>query len=47
MEIAKKLEKEIPKSVWAQVSLFKNYLEKNDGAKCGKINEYSFGKSEN
>ena len=31
-DVAKKLEKEIPESVWAQVSLFKNYIEKNDGA---------------
>ena len=35
-EVAKKLEKEIPESVWAQVSLFKNYLEKNDGASAVK-----------
>jgi len=35
-EVAKKLEKEIPESVWAQVSLFKNYLEKNDGANAAK-----------
>ena len=35
-EVAKKLEKEIPESVWAQVSLFKNYFEKNDGASAVK-----------
>lgn len=35
-EVAKKLEKEIPESVWAQVSLFKNYLEKNDGVNAVK-----------
>ncbi|AOW11239.1 tetratricopeptide repeat protein [Flavobacterium gilvum] len=35
-EVAKKLEKEIPESVWAQVSLFKNYLDKNDGANAVK-----------
>lgn len=33
-EVAKVLEKEIPESVWAQVSLFKNYLENNEGAKA-------------
>ncbi len=31
LEIAKKLEKEIPTSDWAQVSLFKFHLNKNDG----------------
>ncbi|MGQ7945838.1 tetratricopeptide repeat protein [Flavobacterium sp. WC2509] len=36
VEIAKKLEKEIPESVWAQVSLFKNYLDKNDGSNAVK-----------
>ena len=35
-EIAKKLEKEIPESVWAQVSLFKDYLEKNNGTNAVK-----------
>ncbi|MBW4358960.1 tetratricopeptide repeat protein [Flavobacterium taihuense] len=35
-EVAKKLEKEIPESVWAQVSLFKNYLENNDGTNVVK-----------
>lgn len=35
-EVAKKLEKEIPESVWAQVSLFKSYIEKNDGASAVK-----------
>jgi len=36
LETAQKLEKEIPESVWAQVSLFKNYLEKNDGTNAVK-----------
>ncbi|WP_100844993.1 lipopolysaccharide assembly protein LapB [Flavobacterium sp. 5] len=36
MEVAKKLEKVIPESVWAQVSLFKNYLENNDGVSAVK-----------
>ncbi|WP_264566110.1 tetratricopeptide repeat protein [Flavobacterium sp. N3904] len=35
-EISKKLEKEIPESVWAQVSLFKSYLEQNDGVNAVK-----------
>jgi tetratricopeptide (TPR) repeat protein len=35
-EVAKKLEKAIPESVWAQVSLFKNYLENNDGTNAVK-----------
>jgi tetratricopeptide (TPR) repeat protein len=35
-EVAKKLEKEIPESVWAQVSLFKNYIQNNDGANAVK-----------
>jgi tetratricopeptide (TPR) repeat protein len=34
LETAKLLETEIPKSEWAQVSLFKNYIEKNDGKKA-------------
>lgn len=34
MEIAKLLEKEIPSSDWAQVSLFKFHLEKNEGDKA-------------
>lgn len=34
LEIAKKLEKEIPDSDWAQVSLFKFHLNNNDGAKA-------------
>ncbi len=34
LEIAKKLEKEIPTSDWAQVSLFKFYLNTNDGDKA-------------
>lgn len=33
-EVAKKLEKEIPLSDWAQVSLFKFHLNKNDGDKA-------------
>ncbi|WP_281323024.1 tetratricopeptide repeat protein [Flavobacterium aestivum] len=36
LEISQKLEKEIPESVWAQVSLFKSYLEKNDGPNAVK-----------
>ena len=35
-ETARKLEKAIPESVWAQVSLFKDYIEKNDGASAVK-----------
>lgn len=35
-EVAKKLEKEIPESVWAQISLFKSYIEKNDGTNAVK-----------
>lgn len=34
LEIAKKLEKEIPQSAWAQVSLFKFHLNNNDGDKA-------------
>ena len=33
-EMVKKLEKAIPNSEWAQVTLFKNYLEANDGPKA-------------
>ncbi|MGO4820083.1 MULTISPECIES: tetratricopeptide repeat protein [unclassified Flavobacterium] len=36
LETAKELEKQIPTSEWAQVSLFKNYLEVNDGIKAVK-----------
>jgi tetratricopeptide (TPR) repeat protein len=36
LEVSKKLEKEIPESVWAQVSLFKSYLEQNDGTNAVK-----------
>ncbi|MBF6607733.1 MAG: cytochrome C biosynthesis protein, partial [Flavobacterium sp.] len=36
LEIAKKLEKEIPSSDWAQVSLFKYHLAENDGANAVK-----------
>lgn len=36
MEIAKKLETEIPTSDWAQVSLFKFHLNNNDGEKAVK-----------
>jgi tetratricopeptide (TPR) repeat protein len=35
-EVAKQLEKEIPESVWAQVSLFKNYIDKNEGKNAVK-----------
>jgi pentatricopeptide repeat protein len=34
LEITKKLEAEIPTSVWAQVGLFKFYLDKNEGQKA-------------
>ena len=34
MEIAKKLEKAIPTSEWAQVSLFKSYLDTNEAPKA-------------
>ncbi|WP_310378626.1 tetratricopeptide repeat protein [Flavobacterium sp.] len=33
-EIEKKLEVEIPTSIWAQASAFKNYLDKNDAPKA-------------
>ena len=36
LEIAKQLEKEIPTSDWAQVSLFKFHLNNNDGEKAAK-----------
>lgn len=36
MEVAKKLEKEIPTSDWAQVSLFKYHLNNNEGADAVK-----------
>ena len=36
MEVAKKLEKAIPDSDWAQVSLFKFHLNNNDGPKAVK-----------
>ncbi|WP_298395727.1 tetratricopeptide repeat protein [Flavobacterium sp.] len=36
LEIAKQLEKEIPSSDWAQVSLFKFHINNNDGAKAVK-----------
>ena len=36
LEIAQKLEKEIPTSDWAQVSLFKFHLNNNDGAQAVK-----------
>jgi tetratricopeptide (TPR) repeat protein len=35
-EVAKKLEKEIPDSDWAQVSLFKFHLNNNDGIKASE-----------
>lgn len=34
LEVAQKLEREIPTSEWAQVSLFKFHIEKNDGPKA-------------
>ena len=36
LEVAKELEKEIPTSDWAQVSLFKYHLSNNDGEKAVK-----------
>ncbi|HMK06572.1 MAG TPA: tetratricopeptide repeat protein [Flavobacterium sp.] len=36
LEVAKQLEKEIPASDWAQVSLFKYHLNNNDGANAVK-----------
>ena len=36
LEVSKQLEREIPTSVWAQVSLFKNYLNSNEGDKAVK-----------
>ncbi len=36
LQVAKQLEKEIPSSDWAQVSLFKYHLANNDGAKAVK-----------
>ena len=36
LEVAKQLEKEIPTSDWAQVSLFKYHLNNNDGANAVK-----------
>jgi tetratricopeptide (TPR) repeat protein len=36
LEVAKQLEKEIPTSDWAQVSLFKFHLNNNDGEKAAK-----------
>jgi tetratricopeptide (TPR) repeat protein len=36
LAISQKLEKEIPESVWAQVSLFKSYLEQKDGTNAVK-----------
>jgi tetratricopeptide (TPR) repeat protein len=39
LEVARQLEKEIPTSEWAQVSLFKYHLTANDGAKAvGSMN---------
>jgi tetratricopeptide (TPR) repeat protein len=42
LEIAKKLEKEIPNSDWAQVSLFKFHLNNNDGDKAALAMEKVF-----
>jgi hypothetical protein len=42
LETARKLETAIPTSEWAQVSLFKDYLE-NEEKKSHKCNEYGFG----
>lgn len=43
MEIAKMLEKEIPTSDWAQVSLFKFHLNNNDGDKAAKAMDVVLG----
>jgi len=43
MEVAKKLEKEIPTSDWAQVSLFKFHLNNNDGEKAVKAMNIALG----
>jgi tetratricopeptide (TPR) repeat protein len=45
MEIAKKLETEIPNSDWAQVSLFKFHLNNNDGEKAVKAMNTVLGSS--
>jgi tetratricopeptide (TPR) repeat protein len=45
MEIAKKLEIEIPTSDWAQVSLFKFHLNNNDGANAVKAMNIVFASS--
>ena len=45
MEIAKKLEAEIPSSDWAQVSLFKFHLNNNDGEKAVKAMNTVLGSS--
>jgi len=45
MEIAKKLETEIPTSDWAQVSLFKFHLNNNDGEKAVKAMNTVLGSS--
>ncbi|MDR6844991.1 tetratricopeptide repeat protein [Flavobacterium granuli] len=44
-DVAKKLEREIPESVWAHVSLFKSYLEKNEGANAVKSMNIVLGSS--
>lgn len=36
LDVARRLEKEIPASEWAQVSLFKSYIAANEGAKAVK-----------
>lgn len=45
LEIAKQLEKEIPTSDWAQVSLFKFHLNNNDGDKAVKAMNIVLGSS--
>lgn len=45
LEIAKQLEKEIPTSDWAQVSLFKFHLNNNDGDKAVKSMNIVLGSS--
>ena len=44
-EIVKKLEKAIPNSAWAQVTLFKKYLDENDGVNAVKAMNTVLGSS--
>jgi tetratricopeptide (TPR) repeat protein len=45
LEVAKKLEREIPSSEWAQVSLFKFHIEQNEGAQAVKSMNVILGSS--